>query len=318
MYMGGDHQHGTFPQTDRAIRAIRFAILAEILLVTIRAIVAFLGGSAAMAADSFHGLSDLVTTILLGFAYLVAKRSATDRYTYGFHRAEDLVGLVILIFLGISAFLSASTSYRKLASGSETGYLVLGMVVALITLTGKEAIAHYKIRLGREIESISLVADGKHDRSDALTSGGVFLGLFGVWLGYPILDPLFGLAITGAIILMTARLAKDVLARLLDTIDPETSRKIVEVASSVEGVRGVHALRARWAGHRIFCEMHVTVDDDLNICDAHEIGVDVVDRVKSRMPSVEQVLVHLGPSQCDADSHGEGAGHPTGRDADSR
>ena len=306
--MGGDHQHGAFPRTDRGIRAIRFAILAEIVLVIVRAIVAFLGGSAAMAADSFHGLSDLVTTVLLGFAYLVAKRSATDRYTYGFHRAEDLVGLLILIFLAISAFLSARTSYGKMVSGSETGYLFLGMVVALITLVGKEAIAHYKIGLGREIESVSLVADGKHDRSDALTSLGVFLGLFGVWLGYPILDPVFGFAITGAIILMTVHLARDIVARLLDTIDPETSGRIMEVATSVEGVRGIHSLRARWAGHKIFCEMHVTVDDELNICDAHRIGVNVVDRIKSQMPSVEQVLVHLGPSQCEIDSHEEGVG----------
>jgi cation diffusion facilitator family transporter len=306
--MAGDHRHGAFPRTDRGIRAIKFAILAEIVLVTVRAIVAFLGGSAAMAADSFHGLSDLVTTVLLGFAYLVAKRSATDRYTYGFHRAEDLVGLLILIFLAISAFLSAGASYGKLVSGSETGYLVLGMVVALITLVGKEAIAHYKIRLGREIESVSLVADGKHDRSDALTSLGVFLGLLGVWLGYPVLDPVFGFAITGAIILMTVHLARDVVARLLDTIDPETSGRIMEVANSVDGVRGIHALRARWAGHRIFCEMHVTVDDELNICDAHRIGVNVVDRIRSQMPSVEQVLVHLGPSQCEIDSHEEGVG----------
>jgi cation diffusion facilitator family transporter len=306
--MAGDHRHGVFPRTDRGIRAIKFAILAEIVLVTVRAIVAFLGGSAAMAADSFHGLSDLVTTVLLGFAYLVAKRSATDRYTYGFHRAEDLVGLLILIFLAISAFLSAGASYGKLVSGSETGYLVLGMVVALITLVGKEAIAHYKIRLGREIESVSLVADGKHDRSDALTSLGVFLGLLGVWLGYPVLDPVFGFAITGAIILMTVHLARDVVARLLDTIDPETSGRIMEVANSVDGVRGIHALRARWAGHRIFCEMHVTVDDELNICDAHRIGVNVVDRIRSQMPSVEQVLVHLGPSQCEIDSHEEGVG----------
>lgn len=306
--MAGDHRHGAFPRTDRGIRAIKFAILAEIVLVTVRAIVAFLGGSAAMAADSFHGLSDLVTTVLLGFAYLVAKRSATDRYTYGFHRAEDLVGLLILIFLAISAFLSAGASYGKLVSGSETGYLVLGMVVALITLVGKEAIAHYKIRLGREIESVSLVADGKHDRSDALTSLGVFLGLLGVWLGYPVLDPVFGFAITGAIILMTVHLARDVVARLLDTIDPETSGRIMEVANSVDGVRGIHALRARWAGHKIFCEMHVTVDDELNICDAHRIGVNVVDRIRSQMPSVEQVLVHLGPSQCEIDSHEEGVG----------
>jgi cation diffusion facilitator family transporter len=314
--MAGDHQHGSFSQTDRGIRAIKFAVLAEIILVMVRAIVAFLGGSAAMAADSLHGLSDLVTTVLLGFAYLLAKRSATDRYTYGFHRAEDLVGLLILIFLGISAFLSAKTSYGKLASGSETGYLLLGMVVALVTLSGKEAIAHYKIQLGREIESISLVADGKHDRSDALTSVGVFLGLLGVWLGYPILDPVFGFIITGAIVLMTVHLAKDIVVRLLDTIDPETSQRITDLASSVEGVRGIHALRARWAGHRVFCEMHVTVDDDLNICDAHEIGVDVAEVIKSQMPSVEQVLVHIGPSQCDADSHDDGVEQPSEGDVE--
>ncbi len=293
------HQDHKLPQTDKGLSAVRNSLIADLGLVSGRATIAVLGGSAALAADALHGFSDIVTTVFLGLAFLLAKRSATSRYTYGYHRAEDLVGVLILLFLAASAFLSARTSVVKLVQGTETTYLVVGMAFALLGAAGKEVIAYYKIRVGRRIDSLALVADGKHSRSDAVTSVGAFLGLLGVYAGYPVLDPIFGFAITGAIILITVKLSREVIGRLLDTIDPETFRRIETVATSVEGVRGVHDLRARWAGHRIFCEMHVTVDDSLNICDAHQIGVSVVDAVKERIPAVEQCLVHLGPQSCD-------------------
>ncbi len=293
------HEHGPTDGSDAGITVVRNSLIGDSVLVAGRSTIAILGGSAALAADSLHGLSDVVTTIFLGFAFVLAKRSATTRYTYGYHRAEDLVGLLILIFLAVSAFLSARTSVGKIMSETETTYLVVGMAVAIIGAVGKELIAYYKIRVGRRIDSLSLIVDGKHSRVDALTSIGAFLGLLGVHLGHPVLDPIFGFAITGAILMITFRLAKEVIGRLLDTIDEETYERIRAAAISVEGVRGVHDLRARWAGHRIFCEMHVTVDDNMNICDAHEIGVKVVDLVKERNEAVEQCLVHLGPESCD-------------------
>jgi cation diffusion facilitator family transporter len=286
-------------QTDQGLAAVRNCLVADSILVSARAVVAVIGGSAALAADSLHGFSDVFTTLFLGAAFVLAKKSATSRYTYGFHRAEDLVGLLILAFLGVSAFLSARASILKLVQGTETSYLLIGMAVALIGAAGKEIIALYKVRIGRRIDSVALVADGRHSRADGLTSVGAFLGLLGVYVGFPILDPVFGFLITGAIVVITIRLSRDVIGRLLDTIDPETYTRVEDIALSVPGVKGVHDLRARWAGHRIFCEMHVTVDDALNISEAHEIGVRVVETIKRELASVEQCLVHLGPESCD-------------------
>jgi cation diffusion facilitator family transporter len=285
--------------------AVRNSLVADVTLVAARAAVALLGGSAALAADSLHGFADVVTTVFLGIAFVLARRSATSEYTYGFHRAEDLVGILILAFLGSSAIFSARTSAMKLATGSETTFLVAGMAVALVGVVGKELIAYYKIRVGRRIDSLSLVADGKHSRADALTSIGAFAGLLGAYLGYPVLDPIFGFVITGAICLIIFRLGKEIVGRLLDTIDPETLVRIKDAARSVEGVEGVHDVRARWAGHKVFCEMHVTVDDGMSICEAHAVGVGIVEKVKEDIQSVEQCLVHLGPESCLTTAHDE-------------
>ncbi len=281
--------------------AVRNCVIADLGMVGSRVAVALLGGSAALAADSLHGLSDIATTVFLGFAFMLAGRSATSEYTYGFHRAEDLAGLLVLIFLAVSTFISGRTSLDKALAGTETTYLVAGMAVALIGLVGKVALSYYKIRVGKKIDSLSLVADGKHSRADGVSSLGAFLGLLGVYLGYPVLDPVFGLVITGAMCYITYRLGRDILSRLLDSIDEETLERIKGAALSVEGVLGIHSVRARWAGHRVFCEMHVTVSDDLNICDAHAIGDRVSAEVKEEVRSVEQCLVHLGPESCGHD-----------------
>ncbi len=216
---------GVSHATEIGMKAVRNSVIADLGLVSARVVVAILGGSAALAADSLHGLADLTTTLFLGAAFILAGKSATSEYTYGFHRAEDLAGLVVLIFLGISTYISGSTSLNKLLKGTETTYLLVGMGVALIGLVGKEAIAYYKIRAGREINSLSLIADGKH------------------------------------------------------------------------------SVRARWAGHLVFCEMHILVRDEVNICEAHEIGKAVSEEVKKKVEPVEECLVHLGPESC---THGEG------------
>jgi cation diffusion facilitator family transporter len=123
-------------------------------------------------------------------------------------------------------------------------------IASVIGFAGNEIVAGFRIRVGKQINSAALVADGYHARVDGLTSLGVLLSAVGVWLGYPLADPIMGLLITVAIMPIVWESAKAVLGRLLDGVDPEVIDEITHAINHTQGVRDVTEVRLRWSGHR--------------------------------------------------------------------
>ncbi len=201
---GHGHEHGTVNAelySNRVgIRAVQISTAGMLLVALIQFSIAFIGGSAGLFADALHNLGDVLTTVALWIAFVIASRAANQRYTYGYHRAEDLAGIFIVLVIIASAVVGAVESVQKLTSGAVPTHLPLSMAAALVGFAGNEILAQYKISVGKRINSVPLVADGQHSRIDGLTSLAAFVGLIGVALGFPVADPIAGLVITVVIL----------------------------------------------------------------------------------------------------------------------
>jgi cation diffusion facilitator family transporter len=180
------------------------------------------------------------------------------------------------------------------------------MVAAVVGMVGNEAVALYRIRVGRKIGSASLVADGLHARSDGLTSLAVLVGAIGVAVGWEWADPVVGLAISAAILVVLVQAARSVGERLMDAVDPQLAVRAEEVAAGVADVQEVTELRMRWLGHRLQAEVRMTVDRDLDVASAHVIGDRVEAALMAELPLLSGAIVHVNP----CDHHVRHVAHP--------
>jgi cation diffusion facilitator family transporter len=297
--MPHDHTHTHIDPriltSERGIRALKVSILGLLLTVLFQAGIAILGGSAALLADTLHNLADMFTAVPLWIAFALQRREANRRYTYGYGRAEDVAGAFILVVIFATALLAGYESYLKLVRGEVPTLLGWGMVAGLVGFAGNELVAQYRIKVGREIGSAALIADGQHARVDGLTSLAAFFGLLGVRLGYPIADPVAGLVITAAILWIVVDVGRDIIGRLMDAVEPETIERIERCALRISGVEGVHDVRARWLGHRLICELHIDVDGHLTVIEGHAIAERVRHALLHEFEQLQDIIVHVDP-----------------------
>lgn len=292
-----------------AVRAIWVSVAGLGLTAAFQLGIVAISGSAGLFADALHNVGDVAGTAALWVGFKLSRRPSSDRFTYGWRRAEDLAGLFIVLAIVVSAALAGWDSLAALLDeGHAVRNLGAAFGAALVGAAGNEAVAIYKIRVGRRIESAPLIADGQHARVDGLVSLAAAVGVAGVWLGIPVADPLAGLAITGVIVWILVRTARDVLVRNLDAVDPGVVERIRTVAASTEGVVDVHDVRARHAGRSLLVQLHVDVDSELPLRAAHAIGEEVRHALVHAFPALHEVDVHLDPDG-DDDAHGLTAHH---------
>ncbi len=205
-------------------------------------------------------------TFSLLLAFSLSRRAASDTYPYGWRRAEDLAGLLIVLAIAVSAGLAGWDSIRALAGERhEITAVPLAFAAAVAGIVGNEAVARYKIRVGREIDSASLVADGQHARTDGLASAAAAAGIAGAALGLPVADPIAGLVITAGIVWILFDVGRDVLRRNMDAVEPGLVPRIRTAAGQVDGILGVHDVRARYLGRTLAVQLHADADAALTL-----------------------------------------------------
>ena len=297
------HSHDAADSTDSAlessakgIRAVKISLIALMVTAVAQVAIVMVTGSVALLADTIHNFSDALTSIPLWIAFLLGRRAATRTYTYGLRRAEDLSGLFIILMIALSAVLAGWESAQRLVNPREVANLWLVGAAGFVGFVGNELVALYRIRVGQEIGSAALIADGHHARTDGLTSLAVVLGAVGVGLGFPAADPIIGLLITVAILFVLKDAATKIFRRLMDGVEPEIVDAVESAALSVPGVVGTDALRVRWVGHRLDANFTVTVQDGLSIGEAHTVVNAVEDAVMSRVSRLETLVVAVEPT----------------------
>jgi cation diffusion facilitator family transporter len=307
------HDHSTIDREllthRRAMRAIWVSVAALGATALLQFAIVAISDSVALFADALHNIGDVLGTGSLIVALRLSRRAASDQFPYGWARAEDLAGLLIVVAIALSAVLAGWDSISALLSGGhEVRNLPAAFSAAVLGVVGNEGVAIYKIRVGRDIGSVALVADGQHARTDGLASAAAAVGIAGVWLGFPLADPLAGLAITLAIVWILVDVGRDVLRRTMDAVEPGLVPRIREVATGVDGVRDVHDVRARYLGRSLAVQLHADADPDLPLRHAHALAERVRHELVHEMPEIAAVDVHLDPAG-EHDAHAETAHH---------
>jgi cation diffusion facilitator family transporter len=278
------------------MRALWISFGALMITAIGQAVLVAFTGSVALLGDTLHNLADALTAVPLGIAFLLGRRAATKRFTYGLGRAEDLAGLVILLVITASAGLAAWQAITRLINPQEITNVVWVAAAGLIGFLGNELVARYRITVGRQIGSAALVADGLHARTDGFTSLAVLLAAGGAALGWRWADPVVGLAITVAILAVLYGAAKEVFARLLDAVDPNLVEQAERTLRDTAGVRGIGPVRLRWVGHHLTAEAEVDVDSALSLVDAHHIAHDAEHRLIHTLPRLAGATIHAHPA----------------------
>jgi len=256
-----------------------------------------LSGSIALLSDTIHNFGDAATAIPLWIAFALSRLGTSRRFTYGYGRFEDLAGVIVVLIILFSAVVAGYQAIERLIHPEPVGLLWAVAVAGLVGFVGNEGVAVFRIRVGRQIGSAALIADGYHARTDGWTSLAVVVGAVGVWLGYPIADPLVGLLIAAAILVIVWQSAKMVFTRLLDGVDPEVTDEIRHAASHVEGVEDISEVRARWLGHRLRAEVNIAVDPELSVEEGHAIARELNHRLMHDLRYLEAAVVHVDPAQ---------------------
>jgi cation diffusion facilitator family transporter len=285
--------------TDKGIRALKISFAGLMITAAFQVGVVAISGSVALLADTIHNFSDALTAIPLGLAFWLSRRARNGRYTYGYGRAEDLAGVFIVLMIAFSAFEAIRQSVLRFFNPQEIEHLGWVAAAAIIGFLGNELVAVFRIRVGKEIGSAALVADGYHARTDGFTSLAVLAGAIGVWLGFPIFDPLIGFGIGIVILGIVWKTAKEMWHRMMDAVDPEMYTKFKHTASSIDGVMDVHSAALRWVGHRLWGEMHVTVNCKQTVLEGHFISEEVRHKLFHEFPALVEVVVHVDPCECD-------------------
>ena len=293
------HSHGAVDgeilASSRGIWATKISLAVLLATAVFQLVIVWFTGSVALLADTIHNFGDAATAIPLWAAFTLSRRLPTKRFTYGFGRAEDLAGLLIVLSILATGIIAAYQSIKRLGDPPEIDYIWVVALAAIIGFLGNEAVALFRMKIGREIGSAALVADGHHARVDGLTSLAVLFGAAGVWLGYPLADPIVGLVISVAILRIVVETSKSVFSRLLDGVEPEVPDEARNVAAGTEGVQEVAEVRVRWLGHKMLAEVNIAVDPGLSVGAGHDIAENVHHQLLHNLKYLSNATVHVDP-----------------------
>lgn len=313
----GDHGHThgvvdpTIATTTRGIWAIKWSFVILAITASLQVVVVLVSGSVALLADTIHNVGDAATAIPLWVAFVLVRRGTSPRFTYGYGRVEDMAGVLIVLIILFSALVAGYEAIDRLVHPQAIQQLLWVAVAGLLGFIGNEVVAIFRIRVGRSINSAALIADGYHARTDGLTSLAVVGGAAGVWLGFPLADPIIGLLITLAIFAIVWQSAKAIFTRMLDGVEPKVIEDIRHAAEHVAGVHAVHDVRARWLGHQLAAELDITVAGETTVTDADAVAAELERELLSHLPALKSARIRIRPDHANGvtGAHVRVAGH---------
>lgn len=299
---GHDHDHSytdlasdrAFHDNELGIRTVWLALLALGLTTVLQIVIYFASGSVALLGDTVHNFGDAANSVPLLIAFYLARRVATNRYSYGYGRAEDVAGIFIVISIAFSAGYILWESMQRLLNPQDLTNLGWLAAAAIIGFIGNELVAMMQIRVGRQIGSDAMIADGQHARVDGLTSLAVLGAVFGSLVGLPILDPIIGILIAIAIVGITWNAVKAMWYRLMDAVDPHLLHHMEHAVIDTEGVLELKQVRARWLGHRLHADVIVKLDSSLSIAASQEIITQIEKNLQKEAPQLHDVMIQVG------------------------
>jgi cation diffusion facilitator family transporter len=308
-----DHDRAVDPVLESSaegLRALWISLAGLAATALAQAVVVALSGSVALLGDALHNGADALTAVPLGVAFLLSRRRPNRRYTYGYGRAEDLAGIVIVAVIVLSSAAAAYAAVTRLLHPHPVTHLAAVAIAAAVGFAGNELVARYRISTGRRIGSAALVADGLHARTDGFTSLAVLIGAGGVAIGWRWADPVVGLLITAAIAMVGWQAAREVGRRLMDSVDPALTEQAEATLLATPGVLTAGRVRLRWVGRTLRAECEISVDPASTVVQAHDIAVSAEHALIHAIPRLSAASVHADPLDSGTDHHAVLADHP--------
>ena len=277
------------------VRRVLYRVLWVNLAVAIAKIaLGYVTGAVSILSDGFHSLTDSASNVVALIGVSLARRPPDADHPYGHRKFETMASFGILIFLGVVLVQVLSAALDRVMNGGTPRVFPEGIGLMAATLVVNIAVVSYELRAARTLKSEVLRADAKHTRSDVLTSVAVLGALFGVWFGYPLLDPLAAVLVAGFIGHACWSIAREASGILADHI-VIAEDEVRAVVQSVAGVLGCEKIRTRGAVDYAFLDLHLWVDGNTPLRDAHATSHVVKDRLMARFPQLADVVIHIEP-----------------------
>lgn len=273
--------------SEEGIRALKISLVILLITTALQLVVVIFSGSVALFADTVHNFSDALTAVPLWIAFVLGRRVASRRYSFGLGRVEDLAGLFIVAMIALSAVVAAWQSIERLINPQPLSNIGWVLGAGIVGFLGNEIVAVYRIRVGRRIGSAALVADGIHARTDGFTSLAVVFGAIGVMLGFPLADPIVGIIISVAIFVLLIGTVRSIGQRLLDGIDPELLDRAETAIATSAGVASIERVQLRWLGHRLTGTATVRVEPG----SAQQTNAVIRDSLAKSLPNLDDFVI---------------------------
>jgi cation diffusion facilitator family transporter len=300
---GHSHTHGAIDPaiatSERGLWAVKWSLVGLLITAVLQAVVFWLSGSVALLADLIHNIGDAMTAFPLGVAFLLGRRPPTPRFAYGFGRVEDLAGLTVVGVVLISALITAYESIERFYHPQPLHHLGALAAAAVIGFIGNELVAVFRMRVGREINSAALIADGQHAMADGLVSLAVLLSAIGVGLGHAWADPVIGLVITAVLLKIVWESGQTIFSRLMDGVEPDIIHDLHHAIEPVAEVAAINSLRARWLGHRLHTEIAIAVPGYYSVQQGQDIAEQVKAELQQKIPYLGDAVVRVTSAKND-------------------
>ncbi len=285
-----------------AVRVSVNSIIVNVVLSVFKFAAGTIAGSGAMISDAVHSVSDVFSTIVVVIGVKMAGKQSDGRHQYGHERLECVASLLLAIALAATGIGIGYTSITKIISADYRVLKVPGLLAlaaAVLSIIVKETMYWYTRAAAKRINSGALMADAWHHRSDAMSSVGSFIGIFGARMGYPVLDPVAGTVICIFIVKAAVCIFCDAIGKMTDVAcDEKTVRKIYRIAMGQTGVITVDDVKTRMFGNKKYVDLEISQDGKKTLEEAHGIAEAVHDRIESEIEGVKHCMVHVNPCIC--------------------
>lgn len=275
----------------------------NVMLLLFKFVAGIVGHSAAMIADAVHSLSDFVTDIIVLVFVRISGKPTDKSHEYGHGKYETLATTLIGLALLIVAVGIVYSALTKIIAWAQGGTLeapgLLALWAALLSIILKEAVFHYSMVQARKLKSQAVEANAWHHRSDALSSIGTAIGIGGaIFLGerWTVLDPMAGIIVGLFIIKVAIDLLRNGIGDLMEhSLPDEVESEILQLAGSIPGVTEPHDLHTRRIGNHYAIELHILMDDDISLREAHNKSEEVENILREHYGKETHISVHVEP-----------------------
>ena len=276
------------------------SIAVNLLLSVFKLIAGILAHSGAMISDAVHSASDVGSTFIVMIGVTLSGKKSDKEHQYGHERMECVSSIILsglLLATGLGIGLGGVENIVKSSHGEAIVIPgMLALVAAVVSIVVKEWMFWYTRGAAKKINSGALMADAWHHRSDAMSSVGAFVGIFGARMGFPILDPLASVVICLLIVKASVDIFRDAIDKMVDrSCDEKTEKEMRETILKVDGVKRIDLLQTRLFGSKMYVDIEIAADGAQTLDAAHEIAEKVHHAIEETFTEVKHCMVHVNP-----------------------